>query len=132
LIAGINTDHVRLNDCRFFAESVFKHRFDYGHVDAKQVSQGADINHVALLGAQRRGRDQFSDQFIGGKADVLNAIPFQICRQRRGIIVQNQTAIAHPVNVFGGGRVIEHDHDIDDILAAQIPIGVGPNLIPGR
>jgi hypothetical protein len=35
-----------------------------------------------------------------------------------GVVIENQTTIPYPVNVLGGGSVIEHDHHVNNVFAA--------------
>ncbi len=130
LIAGVDADQVRFDNRRFLAESIFEHRFDDRHVDAEQIGQRADINHVALFGAQRRSRDQLGHEFVRRKADVLNPVALQRRRKRCRVIVQKHPAIAHAIDVFRCRSVVEHHHHVDDILAAHIAVAVGANLVP--
>ena len=53
LVTGVDADQIGLDDRRLLAESVFEDGLDDRHVDAEKICQGADIDHVALLGAQR-------------------------------------------------------------------------------
>jgi len=74
LEARLDAHHVRFDDRGLSAECVLEHRLDRLQVDAEQGRQHADVNHVALLDAERRGRDDILDELVCGDAEVLDAV----------------------------------------------------------
>ena len=49
LVAGVDTKKVRLDHCGFFSEGVLQHGFDNLHINAEQIGQRADVDHIALF-----------------------------------------------------------------------------------
>ena len=130
--AGFNANEIRFNDRRLSTEGVLENRFDSLHVDAKEVSEGAHIDHVSLFNPKRRGGHDFLDQLISRDPKVLNPISLQVSGERGRVIVENDAAIPDAIDIFGGSRVIKHDHDVDDVLSGHVSVSGGPDLIPGR